>query len=900
MVRKIYELFNDREVELRERLFRVVLVFGTIVSIVAIFASFALENVLLNMIPLVLLIGILGIASVVTFKYHKIEFAAILLGIVIICGIFPYMFLTNGGISGGASVWFVLGILYIFLMFSGKKLFCFLGLGVIAVVATYVVAYRNPEWVLELTSTSEIYYDSIFAVLAVGITVGCIIKFQLYVYEKERQVTLAQKRELEKLSSSKNNFFSYVSHEIRTPINTIIGLNEMILREDISEEVAEDAQNVLNAGNILLSLVNDILDLAKIENKKMELVPVEYKTKELFSELVRLISVRMKEKNLEFIVDIDAAIPSVLYGDEKRIKQIILNILTNAVKYTEHGSVTFTIKGERVDDTTEELEIVVADTGVGIRREEMKDLFDSYKRVDLKHNRKIEGSGLGLTIVKQLLDLMQGEIAVNSIYGKGSIFTVRLEQKIVNRTPLGIFDYRIACAEGKRARYRQSFEAPEARILLVDDDENNLMVVSKLLRATKVCIDTAKSGKECLLCTQKVSYHVILLDYMMPEMDGTETLQKIRKQENGLCRKVPVIILTGNASPEDEKEFLRKGFDGYLAKPVEGKRLEAEILKFLPREVVEYRADMEEQKSMTQIVQNMLKQKRKKVIITTDCASDLPKDLRDKYDIRLMYTYIVTEKGSFCDTKEIGLDNFFRYMSDLKDDMHTVSAPIDEYEEFYAQMLMEAENVIHISLSSKIGKRYENAAMAAKIFYHIHVGDSGYISGGEGLMVLYAAKLAQNGSSVEEICQALEKVKDKIEMSFLLPTTNTFYPKGYMSRITAKLCEELNLHPIIKSRHGALTLCGVKSGKIEQARKHYIRNQFFLKKRIDTDVVYITYIGCTVEQRQEIEKEVKKYVPFHRVIMQRCSVSLASKLGFGIVAIAFVRKEKTRTEFSDL
>lgn len=891
MLKKIYELFDDREVELKERLFRVVLVVGSVASLVMILANFALENALMNIVPLVMLIFIMGVAWIAAFKYHKVELAAVLIGVLIICGIFPYTFFICGGIMGGATVWFVLGILYIFMMFSGKRLLFFLTLVMTTDILTYLWSYYHPEWIVSLSSRKEMYYDSLFSVLVVGITVGGIMKIQLRIYEKERKVALTQKEELERISSSKDNFFSYVSHEIRTPINTIIGLNEMILRENTSEEVAEDAQNVLGASKVLLSLVNDILDMAKIESKKMEIVQGDYHIRGMISELVRLVSVLMKEKKLDFIVDVDEKLPSVLYGDEKRIKQVITNLLTNAVKYTENGSITFSVKGENVSDSMVRLEISVADTGVGIKREELKDLFDIYKRVDLKKNHKIEGSGLGLSIVKQLVDLMGGEVGVNSIYGKGSIFTVKLEQQIMNASPVGTVDYMIAGNEEKEGDYRQSFEAPEARILIVDDVESNLMVACKLLRATKVKIDTARNGRECLEYTRNEYYHVILLDDMMPEMDGIETLQEIRRQENGLCREVPVVVLTANNSSTDEKRYFAEGFDGYLSKPVDGKVLEAEILKFLPEDVVEYRDDIEEQKYKEDLVQKILGHKRKRIIITSDCISDLPKDLRDKYDIRLMYTYIVTEKGEFRDTKEIGLDNFSKYLSGAKNDVHIVSAPVEEYETFFAEILTGAENVIHVSVSSRFGKSYENAALAAKEFYHVNVIDSGHASGGEGLLVLYAANLAKKGYGVEEICHALEKQKDRIEGSFLLPTVDLFYKNGYINKMTAGLFRCFGVYPVIKNRGGRLILYGVRNGRLNQATKRYIGRQLLWKKKIDTEIVYITHIGCTVEQQREILKEVKKYITFNRVIMQRGSVSVASSMGFGVIGIAYALKD---------
>lgn len=888
MLKKIQEWFNDRNLELKERLFRIILVVGLMVSVEAIITNFALEHVWINVIPLLALIVIMGVASIATFKYHRVEFSAVLIGVLIICGIFPYMFFASGGISGGATVWFVLGILYIFLMFSGKKLAFFLGLVVFADIITYMEGYFHPEWIVDLASENEIYFDSLCSVLAVGLAVGIIIKFQLRMYEKEREFTLEQNEELEQFSRSKDHFFSYISHEIRTPINTIIGLNEMILREDVSKEVAEDAQNVMNAGKVLLSLVNDILDIAKIENKKMEIIPVEYNVGELFLELVQLVSVQVKEKKLELMLHLDEGLPSVLCGDEKRIRQVILNLLTNAIKYTERGCVNFSIGGEMAEEGTVNLEISVADTGIGIKREELGNLFEVFKRVDLKNNRKIEGSGLGLSIVKRLVDLMGGEVTVKSIYGKGSVFTVKLPQKIVDDSPVGIVDSRKIVKESGKEHYKQSFEAPEARILIVDDDENNLMVASKLLRATRVFIDTAQSGRECLEYTRNGYYHIILMDYLMPGMDGIETMQKIRKQENGLCRETPIVVLTANTpSVMDEKRYSEEGFDGYLSKPVDGEALEAEILKFLPENVVEYRREKESQK---QQLNNVLQHKRKKIIITSDCVSDLPRELREKYDIRLMYTYIATDKGNFQDTREIGSDNIFRQSAEAKN-CYTVSAPVEEYEAFYAEMLTEAENVIHISLSSRMGTSYANASSAAKEFYHVTIIDSGHISCGEGLLVLYAANMAKNGCSVQEICNEIERVKGNVETTFLFASTKSLYRGGYLDKTMHRICEYFNFYPVIKCNKGTVTMCGIQMGKLERARKRYIRRRLLFARRIHTDIVYVTYTGCTTEEQERVLKEIKKRVDFKRVIMQKASVSSACNAGYGAIGIAYVIKK---------
>ncbi len=581
----------------------------------------------------------------------------------------------------------------------------------------------------------------------------------------------------------------------------------------------------------------------------------------------------------------------MLLGDEKRIKQIVLNLLTNAVKYTEKGSVTLCVNGDPIDAGRIRLEISVADTGVGIRKTDLDSLYDSFKRVNLERNNNIEGSGLGLSIVKQLVELMGGEITVDSIYRKGSIFKVAIEQKVVDAAPVGMLEYIGGNGGGKREIYRQSFEAPEARILIVDDNEMNLMVARKLLRATKVQVDTAMSGDECLKRTKNKFYHVILMDYMMPEFDGKETLNAIRRQENGMCRDVPVIALTADEQGRAETTYLGYGFDGYLLKPVDGNKLEAEILKFLPEEIIEYRREAEEQDT-DNAVQKLLMHKRRKIAITSDCVCDLSAELQKKYDIRLIYQYIETDSGSFCDTREIDADNLSRYLSDSGSRAKVVSAPVEEYEAFYAEALTEADEVIHISLAKNVGKSYEHAVLAAQGFGRVHVIDSGHISCGEALMVLSAAWLVQQGCTASEICEELVKTRERIESSFLLPTAGIFYDHGYTNRVTAAICETLQLHPVLRMCKGTLKICGGRTGKSNLARKRYIRRELFWKKNINRDIVYITHAGCTLEEQREVVAEVQRCVPFKRVILQKASASDACNAGFGSIGISYYMKEK--------
>ena len=501
MVKKLNKILSPK-LEVRQRLFQVILLSAILVGIVALIAGTMLSNSLINTMSYSCLLLIMAAIFIGTIKDFHVEGLMILFGILLICIVFPIMFFFNGGIKGGASVWFVLGILYIFMMFSGETLIAFLALAVFMDIATYAFAYVHTEWILEFQSRIEVYYDSLFAVLAVGISTGTILHYQVSMLREAREVTARQKEEIEEISASKDMFFANMSHEIRTPINTINGLSEMILREtDLTSEIEEDAFHIRKASEKLIELVNELLDLSQIESRRMELVCDTYKTEDLFLEIIDGIRMRTEQKKLKFYINIDENLPSALYGDKKRIQQVLLNLLTNAVKYTEKGSVTFRVNGEKGEDGQFFLKVSVEDTGIGIKKEDLEKLFDPFRRLELAKNAKVEGNGLGLSIAKQLLDLMGGAIMVDSVYRNGSVFTASIPQQILDAKPIGNVDYEEGISVDRK-HYERSFEAPEARILVVDDDKNNLMVTKKLLRETRVQIDCAESGEECLAKTE--------------------------------------------------------------------------------------------------------------------------------------------------------------------------------------------------------------------------------------------------------------------------------------------------------------------------------------------------------------------------------------------------------------
>lgn len=392
----------------------------------------------------------------------------------------------------------------------------------------------------------------------------------------------------EKANQAKSDFLASMSHEIRTPINAVIGMNEMILRESKDKSVLEYAYNIKSASRNLLNIINDILDFSKIESGKMEIYEHNYKLEELLNDVINMVDIRAKKKGLAFEVEVEETLPDRLFGDDNRIKQIMLNLLNNAVKYTKEGTVRLKVKGDRGEKEQRiVLKVAVEDTGIGIREEEMKALFKGFQRLDLEKNRNIEGTGLGLAITHKLATMMNGKIDVESVYGTGSVFTLTLEQEIVGDGVIGNFSEKGRRQETTEYSYEVSFHAPSAKILVVDDNSMNLLVAKKLLELTGVRITEAMSGLQALELLEKETYDLILLDHMMPGIDGIETLKRIRASENDTGRRTPVIALTANAFSGVREMYLSEGFDDYLSKPINGKRLEEMLLAHLPEDRIE-------------------------------------------------------------------------------------------------------------------------------------------------------------------------------------------------------------------------------------------------------------------------------------------------------------------------
>lgn len=436
------------------------------------------------------------------------------------------------------------------------------------------------------------------------------MEMEVQMIEEKNQELMIANEEAEKAkadaiaaANAKSVFLANMSHEIRTPINAILGMDTMILRECNDNEILEYAGNIQSASQTLLSLINDILDFSKIETGKLELVAGDYALSSLINDVYHMLISKAKEKGLALNVESDKNLPAKLYGDEVRIRQIIVNILNNAIKYTQKGSVTLTVemsdmklsdmpdhsndsKSENITDKNTIITFRIADTGIGIKKENISHLFDSFSRFDEEKNKYIEGTGLGLAITKQLVDLMNGEIVVTSEYGKGSVFTVCIPQKIISDLKIGDISEKYNEPSNKKKK-KSTFTAPDANVLVVDDVKMNINVFKALLKRTEINVDSAMSGSEALDMIKEKKYDIIFLDHMMPDMDGIETYQNMKMLEDNPNKDTTVVMLTANAIMGAKEEYLGIGFSDYLSKPVQAPKLEAMILKYLPEELVQ-------------------------------------------------------------------------------------------------------------------------------------------------------------------------------------------------------------------------------------------------------------------------------------------------------------------------
>jgi len=435
-----------------------------------------------------------------------------------------------------------------------------------------------------------LYYLNFTATIGTALIIGLMFLLVMAIVKTGQDLMESEKKKQEAIVAreAQSKFLANMSHEIRTPMNAVIGMNEMILRESKDKDILEYAGNIKSAGNMLLGLISDILDFSKIESGVIEIVNSEYDLLRLIKDEELLLNTRASEKKISIHTDIDKELPTKLYGDELHIKQVVTNLISNAVKYTVEGSVTLRVYHKVIDENDIDLYFSVKDTGIGIKPEHREELFDSFKRLEIEKNRNIQGTGLGLSIAKQLAELMGGELTVESEYGKGSEFTMRVRQKVADKTPIGVRDVSDDKKQPADNVNEKHFTAEEARVLVVDDNKVNVTVIKSLLKRALIKTDTALSGKECIKMTKENTYDIILLDHMMPELDGIDTLKIIRDDVENKNRDGVIIVLTANAIAGCREMYLEHGFDDYFSKPILADDFEELLIKYLPQEKVKW------------------------------------------------------------------------------------------------------------------------------------------------------------------------------------------------------------------------------------------------------------------------------------------------------------------------
>ncbi|MGN0345903.1 MAG: ATP-binding protein [Lachnospiraceae bacterium] len=544
------------------------------------------------------IIGILVVSVVISFFLANMPHKNSQIGavVLIICSnviLFPVSYFMLGGRGSGMPMWLVFALIFPGLLLRGKLRIIMYCLSFITCGGSFLLEHYFPNLVTPLDNTWTYTMDLLQTLFVISFIFTVIFFFQAGIYEKQRLLLEKQDEELRKTleelklaNAAKTTFLANMSHEIRTPINAILGMNEMILRETQENSTANYAADIEKSGQNLLSLINDILDFSKIESGKMEIVECEYDLKNMLVDSYNSVKIRLAQKGLQFYFQNASSIPSILYGDVTRVKQVILNLLTNAVKYTERGSVTMTVTWDPLPGDRAMLTFEIKDTGVGISSEKQSLIFDSFQRLDEKRNKSIEGTGLGLTIVKQLVELMNGTISVESEYHQGSTFKVSIPQKIVDHAPVGNFTPSQVQNEPHK-EFHEGFHAPNARILVVDDVEMNLKVVKALLKRTEMTVDVALSGSQALTMFQKNTYDIVFMDHMMPIMDGIETFHQMQNLPAYKSHPIPVIVITANAVVGAMEQYLKEGFSDYLAKPIDYEQLEAMLIRHLPPSLVQ-------------------------------------------------------------------------------------------------------------------------------------------------------------------------------------------------------------------------------------------------------------------------------------------------------------------------
>lgn len=559
--------FYTGEKKLEVTLFKILGTGGMLVSFFGFFqgliTDLSLSGTLANLVAAVLSLILMWFVHT-TKKYI---FGYLLTTFLIFSGLFMALFFSMGGLEGSMPYFFSFAIVFTGLMYNGWLL-CFIEIYQILfyLIVCYISVIR-PETVIPFQNAESQFIDQMVGIIFSAVCIGLIFLFYIRQYRKQRKLA-------EDSSNAKSTLLANMSHEIRTPINMLLGMNEMVLREAENSQIKEYARSVDESGRQLLFMINQLLDFSRLDMGKDSLIEQSFEIYKLVDGLGAYFGKEAEKKGLEFVMNEDREVAPVVIGDMRKLSQILTNLLSNAVKYTHKGTIVFVVSNKGVEDGCQKIGFEVADTGIGIAKDALDKIFNSFERADILKNRNIEGTGLGLAISKKLSELMGAELHVESEYGKGTVFSFELMLKIGKKTD----------SVNDEDENVTSFLAPNARLLVVDDNNMNLLVVKSLLKRTLINIDLAMNAEECYEKIKKNSYDMILMDYMMPVTDGIEAMKTIRKMEGE--KHTPISILTADASPEKKQMFLESGFDDYLLKPIDWVELEKTLIRHLPEKLV--------------------------------------------------------------------------------------------------------------------------------------------------------------------------------------------------------------------------------------------------------------------------------------------------------------------------